>query len=304
MESLRKYFLHGAVGLIFGQSVGLFISILFMGIKIMPVLQNTASWGIFGFYTGFLWNKGLKFGALGIVSGILAGIIWYSHITPLIEYGFILILPGILFALFFLASAIAEKKLNKTTIFLFIGIVIAVILSSIIPKYIIVLENKFTGVITPLIGLFSFVIPLIFLGGLICIGFYYVSGSSDTNKSSLKNTFTKVGKIVSLIWIVFMFVFALGASHDAGYFIKKVNETEFFVAVDAGEINRYPYFAKAINDIEKGSIIEYSGAVPREEWYALRDLLDYQKKCRSKGISGDCFVKINDSFYQISFWTE
>lgn len=101
-----------------------------------------------------------------------------------------------------------------------------------------------------------------------------------------------------------MFVFALGASHDAGYFIKKVNEPEFFVVVDANEINGYPYFAKAINDIEKGERVEYSGAVPREEWRALIDYLDNQRKCRSKGISGNCYVKINNSFYQISFVTE
>jgi hypothetical protein len=106
---INKYFFHGAIGLIFGQAVGLFISILFMGIKIMPVLQFTAAWGIFGFYTGSLWNKGLKFEALGIVSGILVGIIWYTRITPLIEY---MILPGILFSLFLLVSALLKHKLN------------------------------------------------------------------------------------------------------------------------------------------------------------------------------------------------
>ncbi|NJD54398.1 MAG: hypothetical protein FIB07_16235 [Candidatus Methanoperedens sp.] len=205
MESLRKYFLHGAAGLIFGQAIGFFIPVLI------------------------------------IIS------------IPLI--------------------------------------------------YLSTLGDKFTGVIPPLIGFFPFLTSTIILSGLICIGLYYILGSSDANKSSFKNIFTKLGKIVSVIWILFMFVFALGASHDAGYFIKKVNEPDFFVVVDAGEINRFTYFSRAIDDIENGRMTEYSGAVPREEWNAVRGLIDDQKKCHSKGTSGDCFVKINDSFYQISFWT-
>lgn len=186
MENLNKYFFHGAIGLIFGQAVGLFISILFMGIKIMPVLQFTAAWGIFGFYTGTLWNKGLKFGALGIVSGILVGIVWYTWITPLIEY---MILPGILFSLFLLVSALLKHKLNIKNMLLFSGIAFSVILISVFIKYSTVLENKFTGVIPPLIGFFSFLISLIILGGLICIGFYYLSGGSGASKSALNILF-------------------------------------------------------------------------------------------------------------------
>lgn len=305
MERLNKYFLHGAVGLIFGQTIGLFISTLFMGIKIMAVLQFAVAWGTFGFYSGLLWNKGLKFGILGIVSGILGWIIFYRLINPPSSiWGAGFFLPGILFCLFFVVSALLKHKLTIKNMLLFIGIALSVILISVFAKYYTILGNKFTGVIPPLIGFFYFLISLIILGGLIGIGFYYILGSIDTSKNALKNTFLNLGKIVSVIWILFMFVFALGASHDAGYFIKKVNETEFFVVVDAGEINRFTYFAKAVNDIEKGTITEYSSAIPREEWNALRDLLDDQKKCRSKGISGDCFVKINDSFYKISFWTE
>ncbi|KCZ70879.1 hypothetical protein ANME2D_02905 [Candidatus Methanoperedens nitroreducens] len=303
MESLRKYFSHGAVGLIFGQTIGLFISTLFMGIKIMPILVFTVAWSIFGFYTGLLWNKGLKFGAIGIISGTLGGLIWYYLINPPSSiWGFGFILPGFLFGLFSLISAILINKINIKNAILFIGIAFSGIIISILLNYSSTLKDKFTGVMPPLIGFFSFLTSMITLGGLICIGLYYILGSSSANENRLKNTFTKLGKIVSVIWILFMFAFALGASHDAGYFIKKVNEPEFFVVVDAGEIDRYPYFAKAINDIEKGRIIEYSGAVPREEWRALMTLLDDQKKCRSIG-KGNCFVKINNSFYEISFWT-
>lgn len=300
MESLKKYFFHGAIGLIFGQAIGLFISPLFMGSKLLPAFSLTAMWGIFGFYTGVLWNKGLKFGALGVAGGILAGILWYSQIIPSIEYAFIWIIPGILFALFLLASAVSERKINKTNICLSIGIALVVTLISIFPKYITAMENNFIGVIPPLIGLFSFIIPLMILGGLICIGFYYESGNSDMNKKDVKNIFLKLGMVISFIWILFMFVFALGSSHDPGYSISKVNETESYFIIEAGEINRFPYFAKAINDIEiSGKEIYNSGAVPRGEWNALRDYID--QKRQSGG--GGSYVKINDSFYEINFYT-
>lgn len=303
MERLNKYFLHGAIGLIFGQAVGLFISTLFMGIKIMPVLQFAVAWGIFGFYIGLLWNKGLKIGTLGIVSGIFVGVIWYRLINPPSSiWGAGFFLPGILFCLFFVVSALLKHKLTIKNMLLFIGIALSVILISVFAKYSTILGNKFTGVIPPLIGFFYFSISLIILGGLIGIGFYYILGSIDTSKNALKNAFLNLGKIVSVIWILFMFVFALGASQDVGYFIKKVNETEFFVVVDANEINIYPDFAKAINDIEKGEKDSYtSGAVPRDEWNSLRDFIG-QKKCRSKTISGLCYYKINNSFYEIGFW--
>lgn len=311
MERLNKYFSHGAIGLIFGQTIGFFILMLlsiflFMGrgSELLPSLQFAVVWGIFGVYIGLLWNKELKFGALGIVSGILVGIIWYRLIYPPSSiWGAGFVLPGILFSLFLLVTILLNNKLNIKNIFVFVGTTLSIILLSISQKYITVLENKFTGVIPPLIGFFSFLISLIILGGLIGIGFYYIFGSSDTNKNAFKRTLLKFGKIVSFIWILFMFIFSLGASHDAGYIIKKVNETEFFVVFDAREINAYPYFSKAINELEKGEKDMFSSAVPREEWNALRDYLDNQKKCRSKGISGNCYVKINNSFYEISFVT-
>lgn len=311
MEIFKKYFFHGAIGLIFGQTIG-FLVLMLLGIflvmgrgsELLPILQLAVAWGIFGFYIGLLWNKELKFGALGIISGILVGIIWYRLINPpssILGAGFFL--PGILFSLFLLVTILLNNKLNIKNIFVFVGTTLSIILLSISQKYTAVLENKFTGVTPSLIGFFSVLISFIILGGLIGTGFYYILGSSDTNKNDFKRTFLKFGKTVSLIWILFMFIFALGSSHDAGYIIKKVNETEFFVVFDTGEINKYPYFSKAINELEKGENDIFSSAVPREEWNALRDYLDNQEKCRSKGTSGNCYVKINNSFYEISFAT-
>ena len=304
MDSRIKYFLHGAVGLTFSHAIGFFIliifSMLFMLPDIMPVLHITLTWGIFGIYTGLLWNKELEFGASGVISGILVGIVWYSGIAPFILYPFIIFLPGILLAVLLLASAASEKKINKTTIFLSIGIVLAVILISIFQNYVIVLENKYIGVIPPLIGFFSLLFSLIILGGLISSGFYYIFGTSDAGKNGFKSNIMRLGKIVSSIWILLMFLFALGSSHDAGYSISKVNDTEFFVVMDTEEINRFPNFADAINEIETSGNEFYGQPVPREEWNALRDYLVEQKKCYSKG---NCYVKINNSFYQIGFVT-
>jgi len=304
MDSRIKYFLHGAVGLIFSQGIGFVLLIiilnLFMEPNIMPVLNITLMWGIFGIYIGLLWNKELELGASGVASGILVGIVWYSGIVPLILDPFMIFLPGIILAVFLMAVAASEKKINKTTILLSIGIVLAAILISIFQQYVIVLENKYTGVLPPLIGFISLLFSLIILGGLISSGFYYIFGSSDTSKNGFKRTFIRVGKIISIIWILFMFVFALGNSHDAGYSISKVNDTGFFVVMDTEEINRFPNFAKAIYEIETGGNEYYGQSVPREEWNALRDLLVEQKQCYSKG---NCYVKINNSFYQINFVT-
>lgn len=304
MDSRIRYFLHGAVGLIFSSVIGfvLFMLIILlnpfnvggMPSDIMSALPITLIWGIFGVYTGLLWNKELELGASGVVSGILVGIVGYSAIAPLNLGPFMIFLPGIILAVFLMARAASEKKINKTTIFLYIGIVLATILISVLQQYIIVLENKYTGVLPSLIGFFSNLFSLIILGGLISSGFYYIYGTSDINKNGFKRTFIRVGKIISAISILLMFVLALTNSSYAGYRISKVNEPEFFVVMNTDEINRFPIFAEAV----KGN--GYNGQpVPMEEWNALQEL--YQKKCSSNEKNGNCYVKINNSYYQIEF---
>jgi hypothetical protein len=305
MDSRIKYFLHGAVGLIFSQVIGFFgffLLIIFLNLvkvpdimpsDIMSVLPIILTWGIFGIYTGLLWNKELELGASGVASGILVGIVGYSGIVPLNLGSFMIFLPGIILAVFLMARAASEKKINKTTIFLYIGIVFAAVLISVFQQYAIVLENKYTGVLTSLIGFFSNLVSLIILGGLISSGLYYIYGTNDTSKNGFKRTFLRAGKIISAISILLMFAFALTNSQYAGYSISKVNEPGFFVVMNTEEINRFPIFAEAVNG--NG----YHGqSVPMEEWNALRDLLVEQKKCYS---NGNCYVKINDSYYQINF---
>lgn len=307
MDSRIKYFLHGAIGLTFSQGIGFVFSIIFSNLFIIPdimlVFYIALMWGIFGVYTGLLWNRELEFGASGVVSGIIVGIVRYSGIAPLILDPFIIFLPGIILAVFLMVSAVSEKKINKTTVLLSIGIVLAAILISVFQQYVIVLENKYTGVLPPLIRFFSNLFSIIILGGLISSGSYYIYGTSDTSKNGFKRTFIRVGKIISSIWILLMFLFALGSSHDVGYSISKVTDTEFFVVMDTEEINKFPNFAKTINEIEISGNEYYGQPVPREEWNALRDFLFEQKKCNSKGKSGNCYVKINNSFYQIGFVT-
>lgn len=307
MDSRIKYFLHGAVGLTFSQGIGFVFLIIFSNLLMVPdimlVFYIALMWGIFGVYTGLLWNRELEFGASGVVSGIIVGIVRYSGIAPLIIDPFMIFLPGIILAVFLMVSAVSEKKINKTTILLSIGIVLAVILISVFQQYVIVLENKYTGVLPPLIRFFSNLFSIIILGGLISSGSYYIYGTSDTIKNGFKRTFIRVGKIISSIWILLMFLLALGSSHDAGYSISKVTDTEFFVVMDTEEINRFPNFAETINEIETSGNEYYGQPVPREEWNALRDFLIEQKKCNSKGTSGNCYVKINNSFYQIGFVT-
>lgn len=311
MDNRIKYFLHGALGLIFSQVIGFFgffLLIIFLNLfkfpdimpaDIMSALPIALIWGIFGIYTGLLWNKEQELGASGVASGILVGIVGYSGIVPLNLNPFLIFLPGIILAVLLMARAASEKKINKTTIFLYIGIVLAAILISIFQQYAIVLENKYTGILTSLIGFFSNLFSLIILGGLISSGFYYIYGTSDTSKNGFKRTFLRVGKIISVIWILLMFVLALTNSQEVGYSIFKVNEPEFFVVMNTEEINRFPIFAEAV----KGN--GYHGQpVPREEWNALRDLLVEQKKCFSNEKNGNCYVKINNnSYYQINFWT-
>jgi hypothetical protein len=307
MDSRIKYFLHGAAGLIFSQVIGFFgffLMIIFLNLfkvndtipsDIMSVLSVTLTWGIFGIYTGLLWNKELELGASGIVSGILVGIVGYSGIVPLNLNPFMIFLPGIILAVLLMARAASEKKINKATMFLYIGIVLAAILISVFQQFAIVLENKYTGILTSLIGFFSNLFSLIILGGLISSGYYYIYGAGDTGKNGFKRTFMRAGKIISVISILLMFVLALTNSQYAGYNISKVNEPGFFVVMNTEEINRFPIFAEAV----KGN--GYHGQpVPMEEWNALRDLLVEQKKCNS---NGNCYVKINDSYYQINFVT-
>ncbi len=305
MNTLIKYFLHGAVGLVFGQTIGFFIPTSFLGgSRLVLIFALSVWWGVFGAYIGLLWNKMLKIGAVGIVCGFSGGLVWYGLIYPPFSiWGAGFFLPGILFSVFLLIGSSLNYRLNIKNLLLFIGILFAVILISVFQGYTTTLENKFTGVVPPLIGFFSFVFSLIIIGGLIGIGFYQTFDSNGINKNGSIHIFLKLGRTVSVIWILFMFVFALGASHDAGYFIKKIDEPEFFALMGSEEINRYPYFAETINEIEKGTTIEYSIAVPREEWNALSDYLGNQKNCRSKD-NGNCYVKINNSFYEISFWTE
>lgn len=208
MYSRIKYFLHGAIGLIFSQGIGFVLLIIFLTLFMepytLPVLNITLMWGIFGIYIGLLWNKELELGASGVVSGILVGIIWYSGIVPLILDPFMIFLPGIILAIFLMVGAASEKKINKTTILLSIGIVLAVILISVFQQYVIVLENKYTGVLPPLIGFFSNLFSIVILGGLISSGLYYIYGTSDTGKNGFKRTFLRVGKIISAIWILLM----------------------------------------------------------------------------------------------------
>jgi hypothetical protein len=95
MDSRIKYFLHGAVGLMFSSVIGfvlLMLIILLLNLfkvpdimpsDIMSALPIALIWGIFGIYTGLLWNKELELGASGVVSGILVGIVGYSGIAPL-----------------------------------------------------------------------------------------------------------------------------------------------------------------------------------------------------------------------------
>jgi hypothetical protein len=305
MDNRVKYFLHGAVGLIFSPVIGFFGFFLlniflnrFMVVPdiMSPVLIITLTWGIFGIYTGLLWNKELELGSSGVVSGIIVGIVSYSRVVPLILDPFIIFLPGIILAVFLMARAASEKKINKTTILLYIGIVLAAILISVFQQYVIVLENKYTGVLTSLIGFFSNLFSFIILGGLISSGFYYIYGTSDISKNGFKHIFMRAGKIISVISILLMFVLALTNSQYVGYSIFKVNEPEFFVVMNNEEINRFPIFAEAV----KGN--GYHGQpVPREEWNALRDLLVEQKKCNSNETNGNCYVKINNSYYQINF---
>jgi hypothetical protein len=305
MDNRIKYFLHGAVGLIFSSVIGfvLFMLIIFLNpfkvpSDIMSALPIALIWGIFGIYTGLLWNKELELGASGVVSGILVGIVGYSGIVPLNLNPFMIFLPGIILAVFLMARAASEKKINKTTIILYIGIVLAAILISVFQQYFIVLENKYIGVLPSLIGFFSNLFSLIILGGLITSGFYYIYGTSDTSKNGFKHTFMRVGKIISAISILLMFGLALTNSQYVGYSISKVNDAEFFVVMNTEEINRFPIFAEAV----KGN--GYHGQpVPREEWNALRDILVYQKKCNSNEKNGNCYVKINNSYYQIDFVT-
>jgi len=169
--------------------------------------------------------------------------------------------------------------------------VLAAILISVFQQYIIVLENKYTGVLPPLIRFFSNLFSIIILGGLIISGFYYIYGTSDKNKNGFKRTFIRVGKIISSIWILLMFIFALGSSHDAGYSISKVTDTEFFVIMDIEEINRFPNFAETINEIETSGNKYYGQPVPREEWNALRDFLIEQKNVTQKGQAAIVMLK-------------
>jgi len=97
-----------------------------------------------------------------------------------------------------------------------------------------------------------------------------------------------------------MFLFALGSSHDAGYSISKVTDTEFFVVIDTEEINRFQNFARLSMKSRQVETNIMANQFPREEWNALRDFLIEQKKCNSKGTSGNCYVKINNSLYQIA----
>ncbi len=81
--SAIKYFLHGAVGLVFGQTVGFFIPTSFLGgSRLVLIFALAVWWGVFGAYIGLLWNKMLKIGAVGIVGGFSGGLVWYGLIYP------------------------------------------------------------------------------------------------------------------------------------------------------------------------------------------------------------------------------
>lgn len=262
MDKPIKYFFHGAIGLLLGQAIGSNFGVLGSQqiLGLMPVPSLVLAFGIFGFYVGILWNKGIKFAILGIISGIFMGMILFGHFAPLID---IPIFPY---------------------------------------EWYTTLENKFTGLIPPLINIFVILVPPMIVGGLICTGLYYALGSRDANKErDFKNIFIKIGTIISLIWVIFNLVFSFAGYQDARYIVSKVYGNESFVVVDAGEVNKYPYFANTINEIEKTGKQSYdSNPVPREEVNTIRDIV-YQK-CRSKGLSwGSCHIKINNSFYDIFF---